>query len=448
MEKRRILTLLGILIFLPITLESLGLNINYSTQQNKMEPFLYIQYIINSTIDIDNDTAFGPSGYNFPGSGIEGDPYIIAGMNITSNSADLIDISDTTKYFDIKDNLLDGINASYNGISLSNVINGQIENNTLRNNKNGVKLASSSDGNYIYNNTISNNSENGIQLVDSDNNVIDDNNIYGNGNNGGGGGGSSLNHKNCVFSIQQAGHGGNGLYADPSSHNNITNNKIHNNSVNGIYLYECSYSLIQNNEIYKNQLNGIVLNNSNYNTVDNNEIYDNGDFGGGGSLLLALKKVFSVQQAGHGGNGLYADPSSNNNITSNELRNNSIFGVRIGVGSNENLVKCNNFIDNGPGSSPQAQDNGTDNTFITNYWDDWISPDSEPDGFVDDPYIIDGSANNADEWPVTAEILTVCPTTTVPTDDGIPGLTINIIMVSFIVILLTKKLISKDRKRK
>jgi parallel beta-helix repeat protein len=440
MEKRRILTLLWILIFLPITLASLGLNANYSTQQNKMEPFLYIQYTINSTFDIDNDTAFGPSGYNFPGSGIEGDPYIIAGMNITSNSANLIDISDTTKYFVINDNLLDGLNGNFVGISLLNVINGNVRNNTIQNSKNGVQLTSNSIKNYIYNNSIVNNGEYGIKIQDSDENFIFDNYIHGNGNNGGGG--ASVNIVDETFTIQNGAPGGGGLYLDPSTDNNITNNEIYNNSADGIYLFESNHTIIQKNNIYRNYRNGITINNSHHNIIDDNEIHDNGhNSGGGGASLAASEASLSIQNGAPGGGGLYLDPSTENNITNNNIQNNRWYGVAITTGSSINLIKCNNFIANNPEGTSQALDNGSANVFSTNYWSEWTSPDSDENGIVDKPYLIDGNANNKDEYPVT-EVLQCCPLILIKTTSG-SGLLI--IITSILSVTLFIKLKSKDQ---
>ncbi|MCG3222424.1 MAG: hypothetical protein H7641_13675, partial [Candidatus Heimdallarchaeota archaeon] len=43
-------------------------------------------------IIIDDDTDFGPSGYNFPGSGSAIDPYIIEGFEIEAQTVDDIGI--------------------------------------------------------------------------------------------------------------------------------------------------------------------------------------------------------------------------------------------------------------------------------------------------------------------------------------------------------------------
>ncbi|MFX0181580.1 MAG: right-handed parallel beta-helix repeat-containing protein, partial [Candidatus Hodarchaeota archaeon] len=302
MEKRRMLIILCIISFFPIALASLDFNTDYSTKHKVLEIILRVQYTENGTIDIDNDTAF-TTVYNLPGSGNETDPYIIAGMNISSSSANLIDISDTTKHFVIKNNLLDGLNGNFVGISLSNVINGNIGNNTIQNSKNGVELASNSIKNYIYNNSIINNGEYGIKVQDSDENCIFNNYIHGNGNNGGGG--ASLNIVDTLFKIQNGAPGGGGLYLDPSTDNNITNNEIYNNSADGIYLFESNHTMIQKNNIYWNVRNGITINNSHHNIINDNNIYENGyNSGGGGVSLAATEASLSIQNGAPGGGGL------------------------------------------------------------------------------------------------------------------------------------------------
>lgn len=64
------------------------------------------------------------------------------------------------------------------------------------------------------------------------------------------------------------------------------------------------------------------------------------------------------------------------------------------------MIHHNDFLGNGPNSTLQAFDNGLNNTFAFNYWDEWITPDSDEDGIVDDPYVIAGIANNQDSYPL------------------------------------------------
>ncbi|MFX1251751.1 MAG: right-handed parallel beta-helix repeat-containing protein [Promethearchaeota archaeon] len=160
--------------------------------------------------------------------------------------------------------------------------------------------------------------------------------------------------------------------------------------------------------------NGIELQHSNSNVVDYNTIHKNGK--------TSAKPI-------SGGSGIYLT-SNFNTITNNNIEENLWYGVNISSSSSENnTVKENCFKNNG-GTSSQAYDNGANNTFIYNYWDDWIS------GY----YSIDGSANNNDTSP-----LAICPTD-VP--NGTPSMTFPIVISSLLIIVIFVKVRSKHRKSK
>ncbi|MHA2032531.1 MAG: ABC transporter substrate-binding protein, partial [Candidatus Kariarchaeaceae archaeon] len=183
----------------------------------------------------------------FPGSGTVSDPYTIEGKMISDESSVLIDIRDTTLYFTIRNNLLDGLSTSPAAISFTNVQNGNISDNTIKNNVNGISLYSS-DFNTIDDNDVSDNTENGILLSDSHNNVISNNlihhniingilvldshvntifsnEIYDNGMTGGG----PLSLNLAFGPIKPNRPSGNGLRFDPSDGNIVTLNWIHDN---------------------------------------------------------------------------------------------------------------------------------------------------------------------------------------------------------------------------
>ncbi len=92
-------------------------------------------------------------------------------------------------------------------------------------------------------------------------------------------------------------------------------------------------------------------------------------------------------------------PYENNMITNNTIDSNSGIGLNIENGYN-NFIYHNNFINNGV----QALDAYTQTWNLGydlggNYWDNWETPDDNWDGFVDDPYVIDGDSQ--DLWPHT-----------------------------------------------
>ncbi|MFX0114042.1 MAG: hypothetical protein ACFFB3_05810, partial [Candidatus Hodarchaeota archaeon] len=92
------------------------------------ELFLNAVHFLGKTahqpIFIDENADFARLG--FPGDGTQKNPYRIENYIFLDSSATLIYIQDTTAYFIIQNNLLDGITGSYNGIYLSNVTHGTI----------------------------------------------------------------------------------------------------------------------------------------------------------------------------------------------------------------------------------------------------------------------------------------------------------------------------------
>ncbi|MFW9779503.1 MAG: right-handed parallel beta-helix repeat-containing protein, partial [Candidatus Heimdallarchaeota archaeon] len=98
--------------------------------------------------------------------------------------------------------------------------------------------------------------------------------------------------------------------------------------------------------------------------------------------------------------GVLAAYSSNLSIHNNQIFNNSGYGVSL-IKAENVTVERNDFIDNNPNGTSQANDDGINNIFAYNYWNEWTEPDSNGDGLVDLPYPIDGGANNQDLSPRT-----------------------------------------------
>ena len=100
-----------------------------------------------------------------PGEGTKGNPYIIEGLNITGSTGILLLIEDTTVYFRIQNNIINGVTGASDGIYLSNVTNGLIKNNIVTNCKVGIQL-SSAEHLIITGNTVSYCLFTGISLHD------------------------------------------------------------------------------------------------------------------------------------------------------------------------------------------------------------------------------------------------------------------------------------------
>ena len=200
-------------------------------------------------IYIVGDNSFTPAnGVNGGGSGTADDPYIIESWVIDASGGYGIRIRSTTKYFVIRNCLVENSWGNYSGIYLENVVNGKIENNTCSNNGGcGIRLDNSS-----YNNLTNNNCSNndfGIYLIHSSNNTL----------------------SNDICSSNST-----GISLHSSPHNNLTNNTCENNGAYGTYLYSSNYNNLTNNTCSYNAECGISLwASSSYNNLTNNTCENN-----------------------------------------------------------------------------------------------------------------------------------------------------------------------------
>jgi parallel beta-helix repeat protein len=195
----------------------------------------------------DNSGFTKPDPVNGGGSGTGDDPYIIENWVINASSTTGILIMNTTAYFVIRNCLVENGGVTYYGIFLDNVINGKIENNTIKNNSTGIFLASS-DNTIIENNLVDNSSNNGIWLYYSDNNHIENNLVDNSSNNG-----IYLYYSdNTIIENNTAENNlGYGIVLDYLSNNLVIYNTVRNNGY-GIFLYSSENNLIYYNNIINN----------------------------------------------------------------------------------------------------------------------------------------------------------------------------------------------------
>ncbi|MHA2101006.1 MAG: right-handed parallel beta-helix repeat-containing protein, partial [Candidatus Kariarchaeaceae archaeon] len=92
--------------------------------------------------------------------------------------------------------------------------------------------------------------------------------------------------------------------------------------------------------------------------------------------------------------------SKRNIVAKNQISNFTDVGIQLEKGSEFNIIKMNDVYQNSESNSP-AVDNGFYNTFVFNFWNDWVNPDSNDDGIVDTPYSIEGTSNNNDSYPLS-----------------------------------------------
>ncbi|MBN1538876.1 MAG: right-handed parallel beta-helix repeat-containing protein [Candidatus Thermoplasmatota archaeon] len=110
-------------------------------------------------------------------------------------------------------------------------------------------------------------------------------------------------------------------------------------------------------------------------------------------------------------NSIYLDSTEGSNIHENVFTNGTYHAIVIdtwtgsGPLSSYNRIFWNNFRDNGQGGC-QVIDNGDNNRWnegsIGNLWSDHCGPDLDNDSIVDEPYIIKGTANATDRFPIAS----------------------------------------------
>lgn len=334
------------------------------------------QFIPHESIIITKNDDFESQG--FPGLGTIDDPYRIEDFNITAIGSS-IRMFNLSAHFCIKHIFLNGLSSAQSGIELHNVTHGTVKNNVVINYLlSGITLQNSRNT-IIANNNVSNINKDwilgfGIFLEDSHNSTISNNTVSNNN--------------------------GYGIHFSRSNNGVISNNLVSNNNGEGINLYYSNNNAIYNNIITNRYEGGIRISYSTEVTISNNIVYYNWE----GIYLYESNNVkISNNSVSHNGQGLELVGSNNITIFSNIVSNNSEYGISMDEESSYCNVSWNSFMSNNLFvSSHQANDDGRNNTFDQNYWDDWTEPDTEGDGIVDNPYPIDGDANNQDEHPRAA----------------------------------------------
>jgi len=327
--------------------------------------------------------------WNSKNTHIEENSMIGGGINV---GGDLLCHSDSHTI--TSDNLINGKPVYYwknrtGGIIPSNA--GQIivvnctEINIEKCNMKGVRigiLITHSDHNNIINNTLST-MESSLFMSNSNNNTIKNNNVCSSDDDG--------------------------IFLSSSNGNKIINNSAINVDSSGIDLSHSNNNIICNNTIINSNRSGIGLSRSNNNNVKGNAI--SGNNSRGLEICYSNNNSIVYNAISHNTNGLDFYGSSSNIVMCNNFQENDLFGIAISNNhdnswiSTNNSIFLNDFISNNNGNK-QAEDNSFGNYWYTasqgNYWSEWTTPDTDEDAVVDDPYLLDGTSNAKDLYPLVA----------------------------------------------
>jgi parallel beta-helix repeat protein len=252
-----------------------------------------------SNYDMDN-YAFDLS---WAGDGSPGDPYILEGYNISSNS-DSILIRHTTRAFEIRNCLITSVTSgSGNGIMINNVTQAAIVDTVVMDKSDTIDVRNVPSLNIenctiydgwstvvIYNCSgatiteceIYNHFEDNIRIIESNDVMISNNEIYNTTVGAGIFTGNSNDTTIVNNHIYECNAGG--VKAIDSMRLIVENNIVHDNSfftggMCGIDLEDSPNATIVGNEIYDNERNGIYVLRSDWVYIFDNEIYGNSDHG-------------------------------------------------------------------------------------------------------------------------------------------------------------------------
>ncbi|MFX0201054.1 MAG: nitrous oxide reductase family maturation protein NosD [Candidatus Hodarchaeota archaeon] len=227
-------------------------------------PYIPLEPIITTPrayIEINGDANFSTTALleGWPGDGSPENPYIIYGLGIDlgGENSHCIVIRNTRARFTISNcNFTGAYPISFGGteagIYLENVMNGEIVDNIVDSNYNGI-IFYRSDYNTVANNTCSSNTNYGIAFLVSDYNTVANNTCSSNGEYGISlyeSSSNTVSENTCNNNTATAGkHIGISLYE--SSSNTVSENTCNNNRI-GIYLLASYSNIVVNNTCLNN----------------------------------------------------------------------------------------------------------------------------------------------------------------------------------------------------
>ncbi len=189
------------------------------TNEHKLVPA--DSYTPHGPIIITGDADFSSQGW--PGNGTVEDPYLIKGLNITSDAI-CINITDTTAYFKIQDCVISSVGYSFNyGIVLENTTHGLIQNCTIEHHSFGIYLLYSPHT-TLSNNTVSNNFHGFYVRVSND----------------------------CTLRNNTAINNEYGFHVRNSDNCTLVNNTATSNQIYGVYLAYSTNCVLKNNTLVYN----------------------------------------------------------------------------------------------------------------------------------------------------------------------------------------------------
>jgi len=358
-------------------------------------PFI-ITYEKPNYIEILNDTDF--SKYNFEGDGSIDKPILIENLYINYSQKRGISISNTEKYFVIRNcylsfNLLDGIRIlavkngtaliynntiighSYAGINIQSCNSVKVYYNRCFENRRGIIIDNSSNSILDNNQLMMNSKPSHLERFDTTGLVVSNSNF------------TTINENYIKFTTY-------GIVVENGYRISLRNNFLEQTTRTGISLKSSMLCEVVNCSSLNNLDSGIELRYSMQNMIVNSTLIHNRN---GIFFYESIENIIEYNTIESNNVGLHIISSSHGNeITYNNFTNNSNEGIKIGSCS-DNKIHHNNFFENNLSDVSQCEDNGLNNSWYDNYtlegnyWNEWNSTD---------PYNILGTASSIDPYPL------------------------------------------------
>lgn len=349
---------------------------NVSSEKSEIHPLLE-QSTLADLIEIDYMAINGDDELlqmaednDWPGSGFEWDPIMIQGYYFR-NAVHMFVVDNTELYWEFSNNVLDGIDDRYCEIVIGNLRNGKISNNYFTRGSVGIHSIRVHDCQFTSN-VFYNQSWDGILLEYSYNNIIINNEFIDEGEGGVLAWVDSYGNNIMYNDVHGSPYGF--LFWDGSDGNTVHHNSINDISFRGFDI-QTANNIIRENEIFDIEGDAISVSESGT-EIRNNLIYNN---------------------SGYGFN-LYSQ-SGNAIIRNNVVINCENGGINL-HSSDNSLIQQNDFYYN---NEFQAWDYGDNNIFNNNYWHEWIGNDTDENGIIDVPKLINGG-DNTDPRPSASPV--------------------------------------------
>lgn len=373
-------------------------NCGYNCQVNELAKYYSSSYTPHDEIWIDGNEEFiqKASLQGWDGNGSKDNPFIITGYSFNQETQPLR-VWNTNLHWIFIDNLVDGAGGFVQcGTWISNVSNGAIVGNEFLNRHSAI-VVMNVENFSIISNTLHDNFAYGIEVQETmkSGNISD--NIVSDCNAGGfriiqGVFDSQINN-NTITNCN-----GNGLVITGGVYNSeVKGNEVHDVNGIGILLSQATNSIISTNQISNLTDYGFSTLLFNHCTITENIIEE---VNGIGIQLLdcCFTEINNNDITSCALQGIDAVSGENTTISFNTIQDCGSHAIEFGIDTDFFEVRYNIFESNG--IDCQLFDEGTSNIVSENYYSDWTSPDVNQDGYVDQPYDIEGDAENQDPFPL------------------------------------------------